>query len=141
MSRRLIFPDPVTYSHPRTLDSKPWGLADLITEKALSNPDLLSSVENCNRVIGLIDKFKGMKSEAQKGKSLVLLDSDYEFLGMALVMTLQRFARESGGALPLEFTADIAGYMRAFHSAEVVRENDNHSEVHATGASLPGGVA
>lgn len=134
--RRLTFPEPISYSDPKTPESLPWGLADMISERALSNPELLSTVENCNRVIGLLDKFRPFRSRAQTGKHVLLGDSDYEFLGIALGACLRKFAQESGGALPLAFMSDIAGYMRAFHQAEVVRDTDG-----APAATMSPGVA
>ncbi len=124
MSRRITFPEPMSYGDPNNKELPPWGLADLIVERALSNPQLFSSVENCNRVIALVDKFKGLKSSAQTGKSVLVTDHEYEFLASAISLALAQLAKESGGALPLVHTSEIAVYMRAFHSAPPVTDEE-----------------
>jgi len=68
--RRLVLPNPVSFSDPAKKGVPPWGLADFIVEQALANPDLLSSVENCNRVLGLLPRFKPLCGPNQAGKEI-----------------------------------------------------------------------
>lgn len=120
--RRITFPIPATFSDPKRPETGPWGLADLIVERALGNPELLFSVEGCNRVQSVLPKFSGLRGLEQSDKSVLVSDQEYEFLAVALAKSLQRMAQENGGAIPLHYIADLAIYMRAFHNAEIVPE-------------------
>lgn len=137
--RRVVFPPATSVSDPTKNGQQPkWGLVEFIVERALSNPDLLATVENCTRVMSLLPRFRDMIGPEQSGKAIVLSDSDYEFVGWALRLALQNGAKEAGGMLPIHLVIDFAGYMRAFHTAEVVSEA---LPAEATAPLSSGGVA
>lgn len=136
--RRISFPPPQS-KNPMNPQGEPWGLVELLQERALGLPENFMSVESCNRVAVLSKKFDALRGMKQLGQCVTVSDSEHEFLSQRLSMGLAVFARSAGGGIPTELLLDVAIYARALHAAEVLPDGDGQVPVAGVLSTLPAG--
>jgi len=95
----------------------------------------MSTTETCLYVTSLFKKFSPLRRKTEAGRAVIVTDREYEFLVPLLQAALLALAKQAGGVIPVHLVDDMARYMRAVYSAEVVDEGDTE------GMTAQGGVA